>query len=106
MADNEDAEAEFERQDDVIDVNQVSNFRNDFDETIKSFSNMNIPFDEITDILKICCSILFMGNVKFTSNHNNESEVDASSSRWIKKFIKVLNVKGIDETSIKKTLTT
>jgi len=66
---------------------------------------MHIAIDDVVSIFKICVSILFMGNVKFSGSPDSESEVDPSSERWIKKFIKVLNIKGMDEKAFKKVIT-
>jgi len=84
-------------------VVQVQAFEKDFDDTIKSFTNMHIDIEEVISILRVCCGILFMGNVRF--NGRDESEVEGGSDRWIKKFIKVLEIKGIDEKNFKKVIT-
>jgi len=66
---------------------------------------MHIPIDDVVSIFRVCVSVLFMGNVKFSGAPDSESEVDPSSERWIKKFIKVLNIKGMDEKAFNKVIT-
>mmetsp|Transcript_92019 Transcript_92019/g.198899 ORF Transcript_92019/g.198899 Transcript_92019/m.198899 type:complete len:105 (+) Transcript_92019:405-719(+) len=89
-----------------IEPETVRSFREDFDETFKSFVNMQIDIAEVMDYFKICSSILFLGNIKFNPNSVNEAEIDNSSNstRFLKKFIKVLDLK-IDENMLKKALT-
>lgn len=73
LLENEDADVTFERVKENLGYEQIIAFRNDFNDTIKSFQDLDMDLGEIIELFKICASILHLGNLKVECNGKNES---------------------------------
>jgi len=101
---NEDAEVVFERVKENLSYEQIIEFRNDFNDTIKSFLALELDFNEISELFKICAAILHLGNIKVECNGKNEVYIPDSEMKFLSKFLNVLDVKNVDEIYLKKIL--
>lgn len=105
MKDNEDAEVVFERVKENLSYEQIIEFRNDFNDTIKSFQDLDLDLNEIIELFKICAAILHLGNIKVECNGKNEVFIPNSEMKFLSKFLNVLDVKNVDEIYLLKILT-